>query len=117
MQRLGALGVRRIDRTHLPRAIRASAQAPSASSAPRSRPDPAADRPAHDERDERDERQEIQNALGATGGNISHAAERLGITRHGLKKRMLRLGMRSPRTADDNAAAADLGERPRKERK
>jgi transcriptional regulator with GAF, ATPase, and Fis domain len=28
------------------------------------------------------------------GGNITHAARALGMTRHGLKKRMLRLGLR-----------------------
>jgi transcriptional regulator of acetoin/glycerol metabolism len=44
---------------------------------------------------EDEEREEIRIALAATGGNISHAAERLGITRHGLKKRMVRLGMRA----------------------
>jgi serine/threonine-protein kinase PknK len=39
-------------------------------------------------------RTEVQRALDRNKGNITHAAKTLGITRHGLKKRMLRLGMR-----------------------
>jgi DNA-binding NtrC family response regulator len=70
LQRIVALRVRRIDIEHLPREMRALRSVP-------------------------DEREAVERALEATGGNISHAAERLGITRHGLKKRMLRLGMRS----------------------
>ena len=72
MQRLAALRAPRIDREHLPRELRAATpKAP------------------------KDEKEDVRRALEQTGGNISHAAAQLGITRHGLKKRMLRLGMRS----------------------
>ena len=40
------------------------------------------------------ERRAIRRALIACGGNRTKTAERLGITRHGLKKRMVRLGLR-----------------------
>jgi transcriptional regulator of acetoin/glycerol metabolism len=43
--------------------------------------------------------EELQQSLGALEGNawnISRAARHLGITRHGLKKRMRRLGIRRP---------------------
>ncbi|MBL8612715.1 MAG: sigma 54-interacting transcriptional regulator, partial [Myxococcales bacterium] len=72
--RLTTLRVSRADASHLSRAIRAADQA---------RP-PRADK----------ERAEVERALARTGGNITHAAELLGLTRHGLKKRMLRLGLR-----------------------
>jgi DNA-binding NtrC family response regulator/tetratricopeptide (TPR) repeat protein len=78
MQRLAALRAPRIEWQHLPREIR--------SSEPKAAP---AAKPALDERGE------VERALAESSGNISHAAVRLGITRHGLKKRMLRLGMRS----------------------
>ncbi|WP_437986601.1 sigma 54-interacting transcriptional regulator [Sorangium sp. So ce117] len=115
VQRLAALGVRRVELEHLPRGVRASALPASA----RRTPD-AAERPASPARPpmagpvpppaagrgnsgearhalaEDDEREPIRRALAETGGNISRAAERLGITRHGLKKRMARLGMRAP---------------------
>ncbi|MDI1446860.1 sigma 54-interacting transcriptional regulator [Polyangium sp. 6x1] len=74
MERLGALGASRIERAHLPRAMRG-----------RGAPSPAAD-----------ERAPIRRALAETGGNISQAALRLGLSRQGLKKRMVRLGMREP---------------------
>jgi serine/threonine-protein kinase PknK len=77
MQRLAALPLERIELAHLPREIRASA---AAGVTPLRSPD--------------DEREEVARALEAVGGNISHAARVLGLTRHGLKKRMLRLGMR-----------------------
>ncbi|MGK3971511.1 sigma 54-interacting transcriptional regulator [Sorangium sp. So ce118] len=125
VQRLAALGVRRVELEHLPRAVRASAPRASAprASAPRAsarRTPAAAERPALPARPlmagpvpppaagrgssgkarlalaEDDEREPIRRALAETGGNISRAAERLGITRHGLKKRMVRLGMRAP---------------------
>ncbi|WP_437665412.1 sigma 54-interacting transcriptional regulator [Sorangium sp. So ce1182] len=124
VQRLAALGVRRVELEHLPREVRASALRASAprASAPRAsaRRTPAAERPASPARPlmagpvpppaagrgssgearlalaEDDEREPIRRALAETGGNISRAAERLGITRHGLKKRMVRLGMRAP---------------------
>jgi transcriptional regulator with AAA-type ATPase domain/tetratricopeptide (TPR) repeat protein len=77
MQRLAVLRLPRIELAHLPREIRATA--PVSAPAPRSAPD---------------ERDEVTRALDACGGNISHAAKQLGLTRHGLKKRMLRLGLR-----------------------
>jgi serine/threonine-protein kinase PknK len=40
------------------------------------------------------QKREINRALQQTHGNITHAAAELGITRHGLKKRMQRLGLR-----------------------
>jgi transcriptional regulator with AAA-type ATPase domain len=76
IQRLTALGIPRVDRPHLPRELRAA----------------VAPRP----RGEEDERAEVERALAAHGGNISHAARALGLTRQGLKKRMLRLGLREP---------------------
>jgi MoxR-like ATPase len=76
-QRLAALRLDRIDVAHLPREIRAAEEVEIS----------APDR----------ERAEVESALSAAGGNISHAAVALGLTRHGLKKRMVRLGMREPR--------------------
>ncbi len=80
MQRLAAAGLERVEIEHLPRDLRGAI-------------------PLHSRRDdasrESRERAEVTRALAATGGNITHAAARLGLTRHGLKKRMLRLGMRA----------------------
>lgn len=45
-------------------------------------------------------RQEVQEALRRCRGNISQAASVLGLTRHGLKKRMVRLGLRAPAGAE-----------------
>jgi DNA-binding NtrC family response regulator len=94
MQRLAALGVARLEVEHLPREIRAAAALPrpraSAVDAYGSRAASGAVARADTERDE------VARALAACGGNITHAATRLGLTRHGLKKRMLRLGMRAP---------------------
>jgi DNA-binding NtrC family response regulator len=78
MQRLAALRAPRIEWQHLPREIRSSEPRPT--TAPKA---------------PLDERGEVERALAESSGNISHAAVRLGMTRHGLKKRMLRLGMRS----------------------
>jgi DNA-binding NtrC family response regulator len=80
MQRLAATGTARIDVMHLPRALRVrdgDRHANGADDAPL------------------DERQEVEAALAKTEGNISRAATLLGLTRHGLKKRMLRLGLRA----------------------
>ena len=79
MQRLAALSVDEIGRETLPREIRSASRRISR----------APTRIGADH-----ERREVERALAASGGNISHAAERLGVTRHGLKKRMVRLGMR-----------------------
>ncbi|APR85637.1 two component, sigma54 specific, transcriptional regulator, Fis family protein [Minicystis rosea] len=80
MQRLSLLGVPVIGIEHLPRQIR-PATPPIAVSLP-----PASG-----------ERAEVERALSASSGNISRAAALLGLTRQGLKKRMVRLGMRAPR--------------------
>jgi transcriptional regulator of acetoin/glycerol metabolism len=48
-----------------------------------------------------DLRAEVERALQLSEGNITHAAEALGLTRHGLKKRMLRLGLRAPQKLGD----------------
>jgi serine/threonine-protein kinase PknK len=96
-QRLAGLGVARIEVEHLPRQIRASHAA-----APRERvaaPERAA--PVREGSAEGSEREEVERALSACGGNISRAAGMLGLTRHGLKKRMVRLGMRAPRVAPE----------------
>ena len=78
MMRLAALGGAQIDLEHLPREVRQSTgKAARTPKAP-------------------DERADVARALAATTGNISRAATMLGLTRHGLKKRMLRLGMRAP---------------------
>jgi DNA-binding NtrC family response regulator len=45
------------------------------------------------------ERLEVELALARSNGNITHAAAALGLTRHGLKKRMLRLGLRTRGTS------------------
>jgi transcriptional regulator with PAS, ATPase and Fis domain len=79
MQRLGTLGLARIEPEHLPREIRASSPRVRATVASR----------------EDAERAEVARALADNRGNITHAALHLGLTRHGLKKRMLRLGMRA----------------------
>ncbi|MBK7401233.1 MAG: sigma 54-interacting transcriptional regulator [Myxococcales bacterium] len=74
MQRLSTLGVKKIDPAHLPRAMREGGV-------------PSASPPT--------ERDELEAALAACDGNITRAAERLGVTRQGLKKRMVRLGVRA----------------------
>lgn len=80
VQRLLALGVPRIERAHLPRNLRPAAAARAALEA-------VPDAPS-------DPRDELTRALEQAQGNITHAAKALGLTRHGLKKRMLRLGLR-----------------------
>ncbi len=85
IQRLSLLGATRIERAHLPRGLRRGSSAP----------EPATEeRAARSNRAPRDEKSEVEAALARSGGNISHAAQALGLTRHGLKKRMLRLGLR-----------------------
>jgi DNA-binding NtrC family response regulator len=100
VQRLAALGVKKIDLQHLPRALR-TRSTPIASASPTSASDVgASNRPNAD-----DAREAILGALGRSSGNISHAARELGLTRHGLKKRMVRLGLR--------AAKLETGEKER----
>ncbi|MFO0615302.1 MAG: sigma 54-interacting transcriptional regulator [Polyangiaceae bacterium] len=84
VDRLCLSGVKEIGLEHLPREFR------------RRRASPEPPRPTRGRRDE-SERDEVHRALTATGGNISRAAAHLGLTRHGLKKRMVRLGMREKR--------------------
>jgi len=81
IQRLSMLGVPRIERAHLPRNLRRSEARAIA-------PESLQSEPA-------DARAEVERALALARGNITHAARTLGLTRHGLKKRMLRLGLRS----------------------
>jgi transcriptional regulator with PAS, ATPase and Fis domain len=82
VQRLLTLGLERVGLAHLPRALRQSSPAPNAAS-PIEASGPAS------------ERAEVERALRQAHGNLTHAARALGITRHGLKKRMLRLGLRA----------------------
>jgi transcriptional regulator with PAS, ATPase and Fis domain len=87
-QRLAAARVERVDVAHLPRAVRLGvAPAPATPATPA--------RPSTD-----DERAEVETALSRTNGNISRAAVLLGLSRHGLKKRMLRLGLRAKAGVD-----------------
>jgi DNA-binding NtrC family response regulator/tetratricopeptide (TPR) repeat protein len=81
-QRLTAARVDRVDVAHLPRALRLGVPA-RAAALPTMRASTD------------DERAEVETALGRTGGNISRAAVLLGLSRHGFKKRMLRLGLRA----------------------
>jgi DNA-binding NtrC family response regulator/tetratricopeptide (TPR) repeat protein len=92
MQRLSMLGAARIELAHLPRHLRGSTTKLSVSqrsAATRLRPGAGPKPDAVD-----DPKAEVLAALAKTGNNISHAARVLGLTRHGLKKRMLRLGLR-----------------------
>jgi two-component system NtrC family response regulator len=82
-------GARELDVADLPRAIRRATPRLAAL---------ATDAPALPESSQRDE---VERALRASGGNITHAAHALGLTRHGLKKRMLRLGLRSRGATND----------------
>jgi len=81
IERLLAAGIKHVEVAHLPRAIRLSAEAKPRSSRESAAPG--------------DERAAVELALSAANGNISHAARALGLTRHGFKKRMLRLGLRA----------------------
>jgi transcriptional regulator of acetoin/glycerol metabolism len=82
MQRLLALGSGRVELADLPRAIRTSSAriAETEHSAASETESPRA---------------ELERALAEAAGNITHAARALGLTRHGFKKRMLRLGVRA----------------------
>ena len=87
LQRVAASGVPRIELEHLSREVRAAfKEAPPARLAVAKKvqgPDA--------------ERQEVQQALSAEQGNITRTAERLRLTRQGLKKKMVRLGLREPK--------------------
>jgi len=93
IQRLLALGVPRIELAHLPRGLRG----PRPLAARRARIEPAARAVVP-----LDLRAEVERALLLAEGNITHAAQALGLTRHGLKKRMLRLGLRTPQKLGDH---------------
>jgi len=100
IQRLLSLGTERIELAHLPRAFRTSPKrrAPAekaASPSTNAHLAPRAVVPL-------DLRAEVERALALAGGNITHAALALGLTRHGLKKRMLRLGLRTPQKLGDS---------------
>jgi transcriptional regulator of acetoin/glycerol metabolism len=92
MQRVSTLGNARIELAHLPRLVRGQ----NSRSSPVQRAAPARARIPQTRKTEtqRDPKAEVLAALEQTGHNISHAARVLGLTRHGLKKRMLRLGLR-----------------------
>jgi two-component system response regulator HydG len=81
-ERLATLEVDRVEARHLPRALRARRP---------DRPTFADDAPGAAAGDPKGE---IERALSLTNGNISHAASALGLTRQGLKKKMVRLGLR-----------------------
>ncbi|MEP7123033.1 MAG: sigma 54-interacting transcriptional regulator [Byssovorax sp.] len=81
MQRLASLKTKAITLDHLPRPLRVAAAVLPPARATRKAPG--------------GERAEVERAMTESGGNISRAAVALGLTRHGLKKRMVRLGMRA----------------------
>lgn len=87
MQRLATRDIETLEASFLPREIRLSIVNPPRNSAAPHKPTNRAEDAA---------RNEVQEALLRCQGNISHAATLLGITRHGLKKRMVRLGLRAP---------------------
>ena len=90
-QRLAAAGVGRIDVAHLPRALRVALAPLKGFRGPENEAPAATGRRASPD----NERAEVEVALARTAGNISRAAVLLGLSRHGLKKRMLRLGLRA----------------------
>jgi serine/threonine-protein kinase PknK len=85
MQRVAALGVRLIELEHLSREVRGALRRTGTKSVSRSRA-PVGTPEA--------EREAVVAALDAASGNITHAARRLSMTRQGLKKKMVRLGLR-----------------------
>ncbi|MBI3205415.1 MAG: sigma 54-interacting transcriptional regulator [Myxococcales bacterium] len=91
IQRVAALGVARVELEHLSREVRAAFKddpAPKLTLPPSKKPSgPDA------------ERDQVRAALEREGGNITRAAERLRLTRHGLKKKMIRLGLREPKAS------------------
>jgi DNA-binding NtrC family response regulator len=85
VQRVAALGVPLIELAHLSREVRGALRRTSTRPTSRSRA-PAGTPEA--------EREAVLAALDAARGNITHAARRLSMTRQGLKKKMVRLGLR-----------------------
>jgi DNA-binding NtrC family response regulator len=92
MQRLAALRVGRVELEHLSREIRAVRRAPARSKTRAALARKTGAAPGSTE----GERRQVQSALAAARGNITHAANALSLTRQGLKKKMVRLGLREP---------------------
>ncbi len=90
LERLSILRTR-VEWGHLPRELRRGGRAPDAASHSSGVGTATGSAPLGDVTEEH---REVELALAASGGNITHAAESLGLTRHGLKKRMVRLGLR-----------------------
>jgi len=91
IQRVAALGVPRIELEHLAREVRAAFKDTPASRISVAPPKLAA---GPDQ-----EREEVLAALESEQGNITRTAERLRLTRQGLKKKMVRLGLREPKAS------------------
>jgi DNA-binding NtrC family response regulator len=85
--RLLALGVPRVGRSSLTRRTREGA-----ASAGTIATEIRASIPEKDT-----ERKALEAALASQQGNLTHTAKALGLTRQGLKKRMVRLGLRPPK--------------------
>ena len=85
--RLLALGVPRVGRSSLTRRTREGA-----ASAGTIATEVRASIPEKDT-----ERKALEAALASQQGNLTHTAKALGLTRQGLKKRMVRLGLRPPK--------------------
>lgn len=85
MQRVASMGVQLIELEHLSREVRGALRRTGVKGLSRSRA-PAGTPEA--------EREAVIAALDAAAGNITHAARRLSMTRQGLKKKMVRLGLR-----------------------
>ncbi|MBK7585462.1 MAG: sigma 54-interacting transcriptional regulator [Myxococcales bacterium] len=96
LQRVAARGVSRIELEHLAREVRAAFKREPR---PKGLPTPSPRVPAGSI----GEREEVAQALSAEQGNITRAAARLHLTRHGLKKKMLRLGLREPKASGGSA--------------
>jgi DNA-binding NtrC family response regulator len=97
MQRLAALGVSRVEPRHLSREIRSVLRSVTAKKGERgARSIRSTGRsPVRLAESSADgERRQVQSALRAAQGNITHAANALSMTRQGLKKKMVRLGLR-----------------------
>jgi serine/threonine-protein kinase PknK len=99
MLRLAATGLTQVELEHLPRSVRAAHGRPVRRRSEKAR---ALLTPEI-------ERREVERALARASGNITRAAAELGITRHGLKKRMARLGLRG--TEQQQPRARKLQER------
>jgi DNA-binding NtrC family response regulator len=89
--RLLSLDVRRVGRSALTRRTREGAGTVRAAEASPASPSLSEPRATQAET----ERRALEAALAAERGNLTHTAKALGLTRQGLKKRMVRLGLRS----------------------